>query len=206
MNQFMIMLSAIVLAAGLSKRMGTANKLLLKYKNRTVVEIVVENVIASGIEEVIVVTGHEPELIQNVLSNLPVKTVYNPFYEKGMTTSIQTGITLSQGNGYMICLSDMVLLTSEDYSSLKASFEQEVQVDKKCICIPVYNGQKGNPVIFSAYYRELILQCEYMEGCKNIIADYKENVHLVQMNTSNILTDIDNPEDYNKLSQLTDSQ
>ena len=202
----MIMLSAIVLAAGLSKRMGTANKLLLKYKNRTVVEIVVENVIASGIEEVIVVTGHEAEMVYDILKNLPVTFVHNLDYGKGMTTSIQAGLQHTTGDGYMICLSDMVLLTSEDYSSLKASFEQEVQVDKKCICIPVYNGQKGNPVIFSAYYRELILQCEYMEGCKNIIADYKENVHLVQMNTSNILTDIDNPEDYNKLSQLTDSQ
>lgn len=200
------MLSAIVLAAGLSKRMGSANKLLLTYKTKTVVKTVVENIIAAGIEEVIVVTGYEHELIQNALLNLPVKIIYNPAYERGMTTSIQTGLTHAYGNGYMICLSDMLLLTSEHYAALKASFEQQVQVDKKCICIPVFNGQKGNPVIFSSFYRELILQSGYMEGCKNIIADYKENVHLVQMNTSNILIDIDYPEDYNKLSQLTDSQ
>ena len=62
----MIMLSAIVLAAGLSKRMGSANKLLLMYKNKTVIETVVENILAAGIKEVIVVTGHQSEIDPDV--------------------------------------------------------------------------------------------------------------------------------------------
>ncbi|MEP7320252.1 MAG: nucleotidyltransferase family protein [Panacibacter sp.] len=206
MNQLIIMLSAIVLAAGLSKRMGSVNKLLLTYKNKTVTETVVENILAAGIEEVIVVTGHQSGMVEDVLKKIPVTTVHNPYYEKGMTTSIQAGLQYATGSGYMICLSDMVLLKPEDYSTLKTAFEQQVQVNENCICIPIFNSQKGNPVIFSSFYQQLILENEYMDGCKNIVTAYKENVHLVQMNTSNILADIDYPEDYKKLNGFTGSQ
>lgn len=206
MNQLIIMLSAIVLAAGLSKRMGSVNKLLLMYKNKTVTETVVENILAAGIEEVIVVTGYQSGMVEDVLKKIPVTIVHNHDYEKGMTTSIQAGLQYATGSGYMICLSDMVLLKPEDYSTLKTAFEQQVLVDDKCICIPLFNNQKGNPVIFSSFYQQLILENQYMDGCKNIITAYKENVHLVQMNTSNILTDMDYPEDYKKLNELTGSQ
>ena len=202
----MIMLSAIVLAAGLSKRMGSANKLLLMYKNKTVLETVIENILAAGIKEVIVVTGHQSEIVQNTLKNLPVHVVYNPDYEKGLTTSIQSGLRVAKGNGYMICLSDMVLIAPEDYTTLKTTFEKQIMLDEKCICMPVFNNQKGNPVIFSAFYKELILQHQEMNGCKTIVASHKEHVLLTQMNTPNILTDIDYPEDYERLNLLTDFQ
>ena len=194
------MVSDIVLAAGLSKRMGTANKLLLAYKNKTVIATVVENIIAAGIEEIVVVTGYEAGQIEDALKNLPVQFVYNPEYEKGMTTSIQHGVSVVKGDGYMICLSDMVLIEPSEYELLKNAFEGQLQIDKKCICIPRYKNEKGNPVIFSSFYKEAILQHKDMEGCKEIVQLYKEHVYWIEMDSPHILQDMDYPEDYKILS------
>ena len=91
------MVSAIILAAGLSKRMGNTNKLLLPYKNKTVIATVTENIIAGGIEDIIIVTGFETDKIQDALKGLPVRFADNKDYEKGMTTSIQQGVAVAKG-------------------------------------------------------------------------------------------------------------
>jgi molybdenum cofactor cytidylyltransferase len=194
------MLSAIVLAAGSSERMGDQNKLLLPYKNKTVIEHVVGSIYEAGLEEIIVVVGHESEKIKEVLKNLPVHFVYNQDYTEGMTTSIQKGILHANGNGYMICLADMVLIRAEEYALLKNSFEKQVAENPKCICLPRFKNEKGNPVIFSTFYRDDILQHKEREGCKEIVKSNKENIFWVDMDTQHILQDMDYPEDYNKIS------
>src|SRR4051812_43563463 len=105
------MLSAIVLAAGLSQRMGNINKLLLKYNGKTIIETTLENILASEVDEVIVVTGYEDEKVKDVMKLLPVTITYNEDYAKGMTTSIQCGIEGAKESGYMICLADMFMIT-----------------------------------------------------------------------------------------------
>lgn len=194
------MVTAIVLAAGLSKRMGTANKLLLPYKNKTVLATVVANILASGMEEVIIVTGHEAKQIEQSLKDLPVRFIYNPEYEKGMTTSIQQGVSFASGNGYMICLSDMVLIEPAEYALLKNTFEQQLKNDKKCICMPRYKNEKGNPVILSSFYKEPILKHQEMEGCKQIVQLNKTHIHWVKTERPHVLQDMDYPEDYKKLN------
>ena len=194
------MLTAIVLAAGSSKRMGGENKLLLPYKSKTIIASVVENLIKAGIEEIIVVVGYEAEQIKNALKELPVNFIYNAAYANGITTSIQSGVLHAKGDGYMICLSDMVLITPEEYALLQHTFKTQVQLNKKCICVPRYKNEKGNPVIFSSFYREAILQHTDMNGCKTIVESNKENIYPVDMQTNHILSDIDYLEDYKKLS------
>ena len=71
------MLSAIVLAAGLSKRMGQQNKLLLSYKTKTIIETTLENILASGIKDIIVVTGHEHTQVEAAVQHLPVRIIFN---------------------------------------------------------------------------------------------------------------------------------
>ena len=195
------MLSAIVLAAGLSKRMNGMNKLLLPYKNKTVIATVVQNILDGGIEEVIVVTGHEEDKIKHALKDFPVHFTYNHDYTKGITTSIQQGIMHATGDGYMICLSDMVLITPKEYATLKDAFTKHLELNKKCICMPVYKNEKGNPVIFSSFYKEAILKHEDMEGCKNIVLQNKENIDRVDIDTDHILTDMDSQDDYKKLNK-----
>ena len=194
------MVSAIVLAAGLSTRMGTANKLLLAYKNKTVIATVIENIIAAGIEEIIVVSGFEAEKIQGALEGLAVQFVHNPAYEKGMTASIQHGVSVAKGNGYMICLSDMVLIEPAEYTLLKEAFELQLKLDRKCICMPRFKNEKGNPVIFSSFYKKAILQHKDMEGCKEIVQLNKAHIHWIEMDSLHILQDMDYPEDYSRLN------
>jgi len=192
------MLSAIVLAAGLSKRMGQQNKLLLPYKTKTIIETTLENILASGIKDIIVVTGHEHTQVEAVVQHLPVRIIFNAQYKKGMTTSIQQGITDATGKGYMICLADMFLVTPHEYSFLHHEFENAFQQNEKCICVPKYNEDKGNPVIFSSLYRDAILKHTDMEGCKTIVQSNKENIHWIEMNSDHILQDMDYYEDYRK--------
>lgn len=199
---FRTMLSAIILSAGSSKRMEGENKLLLPFFGATIIEYVVKNILAAGITEVIIVTGFENEKIETALKNYPVQCVHNPNHEKGMTTSIQVGVSVCNGDGYMICLGDMVAITANEYAMLKDQFEILFAINASCICIPVYNSKRGNPVIFSATYRDEILAHTEMEGCKKIVQSNQQNVYEVVLPFDHILQDIDYKSDYKKLVSL----
>ena len=193
------MISAIVLAAGSSIRMQGTNKLLLPYKGKTIIASVVQNIQNAGIEDIIVVTGFEDDKINNALQNFPVRLVYNQAHKKGMTTTVQVGVAVAKGNGYMICLADMLAITSGEYKLLKNSFDNSIKKDNKCICVPVFDNQKGNPVIFSSLYREAILHHQEMDGCKQIIQFNKGHISQVIMSTDHVIRDIDFYEDYNQV-------
>jgi len=151
------MLTAIVLAAGSSRRMGK-NKLLLPYRGGPLLAYVTGNILSAKVGPVIVVTGHDAGQIGEALKGLQVQLIHNPMYDTGMTSSIQAGVNAAGGDGYMICLSDMALIRPEEYRLLKNAFDKEYRRDKACIIQPVYDNQTGNPVIFSAAWRQAILE------------------------------------------------
>ncbi|GGA90525.1 4-diphosphocytidyl-2C-methyl-D-erythritol kinase [Puia dinghuensis] len=190
------MVTAILLAAGSSKRMGACNKLLLPWQGKTVLSSTTERLLAAGIEEIILVTGHEAPAIEATVANLPVYIIHNPHHATGMTSSIQAGIRIAHGQGYIICLADMVLITPAEYRLLATAFEEKYSTDPQCIIIPEYQGQKGNPVVFSASWREAILQHSEEEGCRTLVRSHPEHHFYVPMPTGHILKDIDFPEDY----------
>src|SRR6516164_9618091 len=111
----MTMIASIVLAAGTSSRMESGNKMLLPLNNKTVLETTLDNILADGPGEVIVVLGKDADKIMTRIDRLPVRIVYNPDYKKGLTTSIQKGVSVATAKGYMICLGDMVLITAPEY-------------------------------------------------------------------------------------------
>jgi molybdenum cofactor cytidylyltransferase len=185
------MVTAIVLAAGLSTRMGKQNKLLLSFGKKTVIETVSQNLIAAGLPEIIVVTGHEADTVKEKLAHLSVNVIYNAAYEEGMTTSIQAGVSVAKGDGYMICLSDMPLIKAEEYALIKEAFERQNTVNERGICIPRFANEKGNPVVFSAYYKQAILDHKDMEGCRQIIQENKENITWVDIGSKSVLKDMD---------------
>jgi molybdenum cofactor cytidylyltransferase len=190
------MISAIVLAAGSSIRMQGTNKLLLPYKGKTIIASVVQNIQNAGIEDIIVVTGFEDDKINNALQNFPVRLVYNHAHKKGMTGTVQNGVAAAKGKGYMICLGDMVATTSGEYALIKNSFDVAIEKDNMCICVPAFKNQKGNPVVFSSFYREAILKHREMDGCRQIMQSNKEHIYQVKMPMDHVLKDIDFYEDY----------
>ena len=192
------MMSAIVLAAGLSTRMGGVNKLLLPFKGKTVIVTVVEHLVNAGIEEIIVVTGNHAEQVKNLLKHLDVKVIYNEDFKKGMTSSIKKGVLGVKGNSYMICLGDMPFITNEEYLQIRTFFEKQRHLNDACICIPTYKNKKGNPVVFSSFFKSEIFKHTNMEGCKGIIAGNQQNVYKLEMKAANILKDIDTADNYSK--------
>lgn len=197
------MISAVILGAGESKRMGEQNKLLLPFGKKTLIETIVENVIASKVQEVLVVLGHEADRVQGVLQGYPVRWVHNPQYQEGMTTSIQAGVgeVSSQAEGVMVCLSDLPHVQPSDLDLLIERFEQARPTHLRPIVLPTFEGQRGNPVIFSIYYKSQILSHPRVNGCRGVIQRNPDQVIPVEMPASNILMDIDTPTDYKKAIQ-----
>lgn len=198
------MVTAIVLAAGTSERMGNTNKLLLKYKGKTVIETTLAHLVDSGVAEIMVVTGHEADRLVATIASLKLPIVYNQDYLKGMTSSIQCGVRCAKESGYMICLSDMFLVTAAEYRVLLEAYEKNVISHPRVICIPRYHNQRGNPVVFSPFYKTMILEHDEMEGCKKIIEKFRENILWVDMPTAHVLQDMDYREDYEKFLQHSD--
>ena len=102
-------ISSIVLAAGMSKRMLIGNKLLLKVKNKTLLEKTLDNIISANFSRVSVVLGHDSVLIANLLKNYNVNLYYNSKYKEGISSSRVEGVKRNNINsdGVMICLADM---------------------------------------------------------------------------------------------------
>ena len=124
------MISAIVLAAGTSSKMGVKNKLLLPFKNNTFIEHVVSQLLQSKVDEIIVVLGHEKDKVKQLLTQKEVVFTVNTAYNYGMTPPIQMGIKATSKNtdGYLICLSDMPFLTTGDYNKILTSISGNKEI------------------------------------------------------------------------------
>jgi molybdenum cofactor cytidylyltransferase len=196
--------SAIVLAAGLSSRMGPQNKLLLPFGGQPMVRVVVAALLAAGLQEVIVVTGHQEAEVWNALEGLPVRYIHNPRYQEGMTSSIQAGVAIAGGTGYLIGLADMPLLKADDYTGLVNAFEDAYLEDAACIVAAACDGRQRNPVIFSSHYRAAILNHTFPEGCKELVLQHASHLRLLDIPEPHALKDFDTPEAYQRQGRDAD--
>lgn len=195
------MVEAIVLAAGLSSRMGEENKLLLPFQGRAILQHTVDALLDAPIDRVIVVTGHEQEKIRSLLVDHKVHFIHNENYQKGQLTSIQKGLSqLSKTcTAFLICLSDMPLLTGLDYNALFDTYKKS-DISKPVV-VP-HNGERaGNPKLFHINYKEEILSLDTSkhQGAKGILKKNKENVLYYPTNHSGFFLDIDTPSAYQEL-------
>ena len=196
------MISAIVLAAGESTRMGPHNKLLLPFRGRPLIEHVVQTVAQSEADEVIVVLGHQAGLVRETLAAFDVTFAHNPRYREGMTTSIQAGVQAASAHtaGFMICLSDLPMIEPADLNQVMAAFREAARHDPQAIIRPVHQGKPGNPVIFSAHYTPALLAHQQLRGCQAIVRQNHAHVVMIDMATDHVLRDVDTPEAYRNLN------
>lgn len=176
--------------------------MLLPLLDSTVVQKTYEQLLATEVNQIVVVTGRESESIQLRIKNYEsAKTnfVYNSDYEKGLTTSIQLGLrTIENADAVMICLGDMPFIKAEDYQFLMASF---INQDKYSIQVPIYKSQKGNPVIFGQKHFEEILNHTEMNGCSGVVQKNSKSVCRIQVSSDRFIQDIDTPNEYQRLLQ-----
>lgn len=193
-------ISGILLTAGLSTRMGEP-KQLLPFRGTTIIETVINNMLDSKFNEVIVVIGHCADRIQPLLEELPVRTVFNSKYHEGMLTSIQAGVrsirdaTTCQQFAFSIMLVDQPLITSKIIDTVIDAYTQT----NKGIVLPSYNNRRGHPVIFQDKYADDILALDAdSDGVRSLYQIHSEDIQHVNVKTDAILRDIDNREDYEK--------
>ena len=189
-------MSAVVLAAGRSERMGGANKLLLPVEGVAVVRRVVETVSAAPVDEVLVVVGHDRGAVGRALAGLPVRLVDNPRYREGLGSSVAAGVASAAGgaDGYLICLGDLPRLT---ISSVRAVLERFRDVDEPEVVVPHYRGRPGHPVLIRRRFRDLLLTLEGDRGARAALGGLTAVVRL-DVEDPGILEDIDTPEDYDR--------
>ena len=198
----MLKVSAIVLAAGESKRMAGRNKLLLPLGGKTIIECTVDAILEAMVDDIIVVLGHEAAAIQKVLHKRSLRFTFNPNYRGGMASSIQAGVAAlaPPAQTVMIALADQPLITTAEINFLIAEFARATE---KSIGVPTFNGQRGNPVLFDLRYRDEMLALQGEVGGKSILARHPEAILEVALPAENILVDADTPEAYARLSAAT---
>ena len=197
------MISAVILAAGESRRMGKQNKLLLPVGGESLLFKLVKSVCTSDVGQVLVVIGHEADKIRLELKDLPLSFVYNPNFSEGMTTSIKSGVkeVSPDCDGLLICLADMPFIKKSDINKLIHAYVQNRIKEKRLIVVPVFKGQQGNPVLFSSEFRNDILEHKKGSGCRGVIMNYPESVKEIEMDNDNMLLDVDTLEDYQSVSE-----
>jgi len=194
-------ITLLLLAAGMSRRMGVQNKLLLPWKGRSLIHAMAEAINGAEVKERIVITGHEANQIEKALADYPFHFVHNPAYETGMTSSIQAGIQAASidSTAYLIALSDLPRLTAQDLNHLIQEFEKLKTKAAHPILVPTYQGRRGHPLIFDAHYRSALLAHQAPDGCRDLLKQYATNVHNLEMPDDRILADIDHPKDYQQI-------
>jgi molybdenum cofactor cytidylyltransferase len=189
------MISAIILAAGESRRMGRP-KLILDWQGKTILQHVLDALRGSPVGEVVLVLGHEAERIRGRIQAPGVKIVINPDYREGMSTSLRRGILAADPDtqAFLVVLADQPGINPKIIDELILNFRQAFP--GKNIVVPVVKGRHGHPVLFGSKYRGEILAIEGDVGGREILAKHPEEILHVQMDTDAMLVDIDTPEDY----------
>ena len=185
--------SALVLAAGRSTRMGPVNKLLALLGGRAMVRAVVDELAGSSVRPVVAVTGHEAERVEEALAGAGVHLVHNPEYRQGLSGSIRAGLAAlpESAEAAVICHGDMPLVTSAHVDRLVAAFDP---AEGREICVPVFEGKRGNPVLFARRFFDEIAAVRGDVGARHLIGEYEEYVCEVAMGDRAVLVDVDSPQ------------
>jgi molybdenum cofactor cytidylyltransferase len=190
--------ACFILAAGMSKRMGSENKLLKKYKNKIILNQTLKNHSESKLEKLNIIIGHDKESLKDTLKNFQIGVIENDNYMSGMLSSIKriNDYIDNEVTGIMISLADMPLVSSKDINSILDTF---LLHDEKKICIPEFNGRLGNPIIIPLEIYKKIIQNENLlkdKGLKSTILDGKFDIVRAR-SSSGVLKDFDTQKDFN---------
>ncbi len=190
-------LSAVVLAAGKSERMGR-NKLLIEFRGRPLLAWVLEAVEASRIDETLVVVGHNFQELQPILRAYDVEEVYNPDYELGMTTSFQAGLRRASGDAAFLILGDQLGLKPELLDEMAGVMEKDPEA---LLVSPMYQGRRGHPVLFHRALFQEILALPPGTPIK-VVVDRYDAYHRYVEGDFWCIFDLDTPEDVERASRL----
>jgi molybdenum cofactor cytidylyltransferase len=186
-------ISAILLAAGRSRRMG-AFKPLLPFGGRTVAEACVENLLAGGVGEVVVVLGHRSEELRRQLARLPVRFAVNADESSEMGASIARGVERlsTEAEAVFIALVDQPAVPPEVVGLLNAA---AVRTGARLV-VPEYEGRGGHPVRIDLGFREELMNLDPRRGLRALFDAHREEVLRVAVASPYVARDMDRWDDY----------
>ena len=193
-------LTGILLAAGLSTRMGEP-KQLLPFGESTIVETVVDGMLMSKLDSVIVVVGHCARQVREKLGTRPIQIVFNPDYREGMLSSAQCGVRAlnETTDAFALMLVDQPFITPTLIDMVVNAYVQT----ERGIAVPSYNYRRGHPVIFHRRYADDILALGADSGgVRTLFKTYTDDIHYVTVDTDRVLRDMDYREDYERALRL----
>jgi molybdenum cofactor cytidylyltransferase len=188
------MICAIVPAAGKSRRMG-AKKQLLPWGATTVIGHIVDQLLLSGaVENVYVVVGRDAKRLVEDLARRPVHVVINPAEQAEMLSSVRCALRALPPECQAVVLApgDQPAITAELVDQLVRAF----RAAGKGILVPRHGGKRGHPIVFSASYRNEIMGHFDDAGLRGLLHAHADDVFELDVPTSDVLQDIDYPEDY----------
>jgi molybdenum cofactor cytidylyltransferase len=190
------MITAIILAAGESKRMGQP-KMLLPWGDDTVLSHVISVFRKSGVEEILVVTGGARDEVERLVSKLGVRTVHNSDFGSGeMLSSIQCGLRAltRQTRGALIGLGDQPQVREESMRRVCEAFLET----KSSLVVPSFRMRRGHPWLVARPLWEELLTIQSPQSPRDFLNAHAAEIQYVNVDDPNILADLDTPEDYLK--------
>ena len=188
-------ISATILAAGSSRRMGKTNKLLLLVNNKPIIQLVCSTVLETKLSPIIVVTGYEHHKIKNVIPSEINNIIFNKDWKRGMMSSIYEGMSIldESVDGNIIILGDMPLITKNTLNILIREFKK---YEGQRIVYPSYKSRQANPVIFPKKYFSDILKSTGDMGGKKILKKYSKETISINIDSDEVILDCDTRDDY----------
>lgn len=181
-------ISAVLLGAGESKRMGL-DKLSLPWGRKTMLEHCFETLLRSEVNELIVVLSARNKGIKNLFQGRKVNIVINSLSKMGMSASIRRGLQEIHPHcrGILIALGDQPLLKTRTINALIRTFDQ----GKGGIIVPSFQGTRGHPVIFHRKFKKELLNLKGDVGGRSIIENHAEDVRVVPVKSIGVIKDVD---------------
>jgi molybdenum cofactor cytidylyltransferase len=182
--------AGVVLAAGTSSRFGERNKLLATVDGVPVVRRAVETLLASRVDSVTVVVGHEADRVRGTLDGLDVAVVANPDYREGQATSVGRGVAAvrDRADAAVFALGDMPAVAPASVDALVAAYLDGAGDALACAC----DGQRGNPALFDARHFDALAGVEGDVGGRAIL---RREGGLAETGDPGVLADVDRPTD-----------
>jgi molybdenum cofactor cytidylyltransferase len=192
-------IGAVILAAGMSSRMGEA-KQLLRLGENTLLGQVVENVRGSRVDEIVLVLGHAAETIKETVAIQSLKVVINEAYRQGMGTSLRAGLSAlpASVDAALIVLADQPFVRAATLDLLMDRYRQS----NAQIVIPIYKGFRGNPVLLDRSVFAEVMALSGDIGCRAIFGNHLEGIVKVPVEDVGILLDLDSKDDVERLQHF----
>jgi len=187
------MINTIILSAGESKRMGQP-KPLLRFDDKTFLEYIISVLQLSNVDRITVVLGSDAEIIEKSVDLSGTHLLLNKDYKKGQLSSLLTGINNlpEETEAILVCLVDHPFITEELVNQIVKTFKER----KSPIIVPVYQGKRGHPVLFSKSLFKELLEAPEDKGARYVVYSNEEKVFELETSEKGIMIGINTPEDY----------